>query len=189
MRKSLQKTPRSALSSPLVRLPADLLGAAAPRHAPRRNGRANGAAGAAMASTSVPTGSDGLAARLRLMDGFLSRTDIADCAQYALQWLADTTGILRSACLVRPMGQPVMTTVAAHNLPFDATVFSLSTDDWNNPLVAALAKRHTFFPAPHSAADRRKRPATPFENEPFHAITLGSRPEVNERGTLGVLLV
>src|SRR5437667_12836643 len=82
-----------------------------------------------------------------------------------------------------------MTTVAAHTLPFDATVFSLSTEDWNNPLVAALAKRHTFFPAPHSAADRRKRPATPFEHEPFHAITLGSRPEVNERGTLGVLLV
>src|SRR5436189_6299065 len=120
MRKSLQKTPRSALSSALVRLPAGLLAGAAPRHAPRRNGGANGAAGGPMASTSVPTGAAGLAARLRLIEGFLSRTDIADCAQYALQWLADTSGILRSVCLVRPMGEPVMTTVAAHNMPFDA---------------------------------------------------------------------
>jgi PAS domain S-box-containing protein len=186
MRKSLQKTPRSALSSALVRLPADLLVGAARRHAPRRNGRANGAAGA---PTSVPSGADGLAARLRLLEGFLSRTDIADTAQYALQWLTETSGVLRSVCLVRPLGEPVMTTVAAHNLPFEATIFSLSTDDWNNPLVAAVTKRHTFFSAPHSAADRRKRPATPFEDEPFHTITLGLRSGVNERGALGLLLL
>src|SRR5947209_16958015 len=104
MRKSLQKTPRSALSSALVRLRADLLAGAAPRHAPKRNGRANGAAGASM---TVPTAADGLVARLRLMEGFLSRTDIADCAQYALQWLADASGIIRSVCLVRPLGEPV----------------------------------------------------------------------------------
>src|SRR5262245_49103754 len=128
MRKSLQKTPRSALSSALVRLRAGLLADAEPRHAPKRNGRANGAAGGPMAriptsarvaTSGAPTGAD--AARLRLMEGFLSRTDIADCAQYALQWLADTCEIDRSVCLVRPIGEPVMTTVAAHNLPFDAT--------------------------------------------------------------------
>ena len=30
-----------------------------------------------------------LAARLRLLEGFLSRTEIADCAQHALQWLGE----------------------------------------------------------------------------------------------------
>src|SRR5439155_17489316 len=182
----LQKTPPSGLSSELARLPAGgRLAAAAPRHAPRRNGRANGASGGV---TTESQGAEALAARLRLMEGFVSRTDIADCAQYALQWLATAADISRSICLARPVGDPVMTTVGAHNLPFEATVFSLSVDDWNNPLVAALGKRHTFFPAPHNAAERRRRPSTPFDDAPFHAIPLAVRSELSDRAALGLLL-
>jgi len=169
-------------------VPADLLAVGAPRHAPKRNGRANGAAGA-VATTMASRRENGLEAQLRLMEGFLSRTDVADCAQYALQWLADEAGLTRSVCLVRPIGEPVMTTVAAHDVPFEATGFSLSTDDWNNPLVAALTKRHMAFPAPHSAADRRKRPMTPFDDEPFHSITLGVRQDLTDAGALGLLLL
>src|SRR5205823_9369278 len=105
---------------------------------------------------------DALAARVRLIEGFISRTDIADCVQHALQWLADAAGIRQTICLVRPVGESVMTTVGANGLSFEATTFSLSIDDWNNPLNAALNKQHTFFPAAHHAADRLRRPATPF---------------------------
>ena len=44
----------------------------------------------------------------------------------------------------------------------------------NLTLVTALAHRKTFFfPSPHSAADRRRRPGTPFEDSPFHVLPLG----------------
>src|SRR5206468_6092219 len=39
--------------------------------------------------------------------------------------------------------------------------------------TAFLHRKQIFFPAPHSAADRRRRPSTPFEDGPFHAIPLG----------------
>ena len=169
-------------------MPVGLLAAGAPRHGPRRNGRANGASGDAAVAPGSPGSSEALAARLRLMEGFVSRTDIADCTQHALQWLAEAVGVHQSMCLVRAIGEPVMTTAGAHNLPFEATVFSISIDDWNNPLVAALGKRHTFFPAPHNAADRRRRPSTPFDDAAFHAIPLAVRSELSDRGALGLLL-
>src|SRR5437879_4408343 len=100
MRKSLQKTPPSELSSKLALLPDALLAAAAARQvAAKANGR----------STNVrrpqvqvaPAEGDQVAARLRLLEGFISRTEVADCAQHALQWLADERGVARSMCIVR----------------------------------------------------------------------------------------
>src|SRR5437762_2329338 len=98
MRKSLQKTPPSGLSSAAPRLPAALLAVGAPRHAPKRNGRANGSGRVVSWTERDET----LAARVRLIEGFISRTDIADCVQHALQWLADAAGIHQAICLVRP---------------------------------------------------------------------------------------
>src|SRR5882724_2098677 len=111
MRKSLQKTPPSGLSSELPRLPAALLAVGAPRHAPKRNGRANGSGVASWTARD-----ETLAARVRLIEGFISRTDIADCVQHALQWLADAAGIRQTICLVRPVGESVMTTVGVNGL-------------------------------------------------------------------------
>jgi PAS domain S-box-containing protein len=55
-----------------------------------------------------------------------------------------------------------------------ATSFSVSLDDWNNPLVTAIVERRAmFFAAPHSAADRKRRPSTPFGDAPFHFVPLG----------------
>jgi PAS domain S-box-containing protein len=184
MRKSLQKTPPSGLSSELARLPGALLAVGAPRHAPRRNGRANGSVRAVSASAR----DEGLAARLRLIEGFVSRTDVADCVQHALQWLDEAAGIRQTVCLVRPVGDSLMTTVGAHGLSFEATTFSLSIDDWNSPLISALNKPHTYFPAAHNATDRRRRPATPFDAAPFHAFPLGLRSELSDTGALGLLL-
>src|SRR5438552_3704806 len=83
-----------------------LAAAAGRRHDPRRNGSATSAL-PAVAPRRPPSprshGSDvTLAVRLRLLEGFLSRTDIAECAQYALRWLADTTEIDQAICLIRP---------------------------------------------------------------------------------------
>src|SRR5262249_41077834 len=62
--------------------------------------------------------------------------------------------------------------------PDAASSFSLSIEDWANPLVVALTSRkRLFFPAAHSAADRRRRPSTPFEDAAFHVLPLGSGAE------------
>jgi signal transduction histidine kinase/PAS domain-containing protein len=186
MRKSLQKTPPSGLSSELSHLPAELVAVgAAHRLAVRGNGRANGTA----VSISVPSADQGLAARLRLLEGFISRTDATDCAQHALRWLRDVAGIPRSICLVRPTAEPIMTTIATCGLPGDASAtFMISMDDWNNQLVTSLNRRHTFFAPAHAAVDRRRRPVTPFEDAPFHAIPLGVSTGFGEGGPLGLLM-
>src|SRR5207245_2164899 len=187
MRKSLQKTPPSGLSSELAPVRAGLLAVGARRHAPKRGARANGANGRV---ASGARSAQAFAANLRLLEGFISRTDVADCAQHALQWLGEVFGIERAICLARPAGEPVMTTVGVHGLPYEATTFSVSVDDWTNPLIAALNQPHTFFASAHSTADRRHhRPETPFDAAAFHAIPLGLRSDLSDSGALGLLLV
>src|SRR5262249_31013602 len=69
-----------------------------------------------------------------------------------------------------------------------APSFSVSLDDWNNPLVTAFTDRkHTFFPAAHSAGDRRRRPSTPFEDGAFHVVPLGAVGIAES--ALGLLLI
>ncbi len=116
-----------------------------------------------------------LAARVRLLEGFVSRTEIADCTQFALQWLGETLGVSQSICLVRPGAEASIFAIGAYGLlSGGVTSFSISLDDWSNPLVTTfLHRKQIFFPSPHSAADRRRRPSTPFEDSPFHALPLG----------------
>src|SRR5688572_23617106 len=127
MRKSLPKTRHSALSSRVASLPAALLAAAAGRpRAAKPNGEAP--------YVGVPR-DDRLAARLRLLEGFLSRTDVADCAAHALKWADRVLGIGQSLCLVRPVGEQSLVVVSSSGLPAaTATSFSVSLDDWGNPL-------------------------------------------------------
>ena len=91
---------------------------------------------------------DLLAARVRLLEGFVSRTEIADCAQHALQWLADVLGAAQSICLVRPLGEQSLVVVGAHGVrAAGLSKFSVSVDDWANPLVIALTSRkQAIFP-------------------------------------------
>jgi PAS domain S-box-containing protein len=116
-----------------------------------------------------------LGARVRLLEGFVSRTEIADCTQFALQWLGETLGVSQSICLARPGSETSIFAVGAYGLRGSGvSSFSISLDDWSNPLVTTfLQRKQIFFPAPHSAADRRRRPSTPFEDSPFHALPLG----------------
>jgi signal transduction histidine kinase len=115
------------------------------------------------------------AARQRLLEGFLSRTEVADCAQYALQWCGEVLGISQSICLIRPPNEPTLFTAAAYGLPSAAaTAFTVSLDDWSNPLTQAVAhRRHAYYGSVHAAADRRRRPTTPFQDAGFHVVPLG----------------
>jgi signal transduction histidine kinase len=146
-------------------------GRARRRRAVKANGRAVGALSDASGSARVLQ----LAARQRLLEGFLSRTEIADAAQHALQWLGEVVGITQSLCLVKPSAESTLFTVATFGLPSTASAsFSVSIEDWGNPLVHALTtRRAAYYPVAHSAAERRRRPSTPFEDAPFHVQPLG----------------
>src|SRR3954465_10528830 len=170
MRKSLPKTRPSELSSRVASLPAALLAAAAGR---RRAVKANG--DLAHGPVAAISREERLGARLRLLEGFISRTDVADCAHYALQWLADLHDVRQSVCLVRAAAEPALYVAASHGVSSAvAGAFTLSLDDWGNPLVAAFAdRRQAYYPATHTAADRRRRPATPLDDAPFHVLPLG----------------
>jgi PAS domain-containing protein len=116
-----------------------------------------------------------LADRLQLLEGFLARTEIADCAEYGLQWAAETLGVRQSLCLMCPSGEQTMVVLASRGLRSAAAAsFWVSLDDWSNPLVTALnSRRQVYYPAVQSAADRRRRPSTPFEDAAFHVVPLG----------------
>jgi PAS domain S-box-containing protein len=189
----LQKTPRFALSSRPAPLRAALLaGGVEPRSAVKNNGSASPRRSARSARADADLSRDRdllLAARVRLREAFLSRSDVTDCAQYALQWLAEVLGVRPSICLLKPVGEEALFTVAAHGLPGTAASrFTVSLDDWNNPLVTAFVQREpAFFRAVHTAAERKRRPSTPFEDAAFSVVPLDA-PRLSPDG-FGLLLV
>ena len=174
------------------RLPAGLPAPAVVRpHATKRNGASGKETPGTVVGLSSVAGRDvRLAARVRLLEGFLGRTEVSECAQYALHWLTDATGIEQSICLVRAAGEPVMGAAASRGLPADAAAtFAISLDDWSSPLVAAIGRPHTLFPAAHTPGDRRRRPSTPFGDAAFHALTLGFSSSSSEQRAFGLLLI
>jgi signal transduction histidine kinase len=188
MTKSWRKTPRFERN--LAQRPprAALLAAGAvPHRAANRNGAA--AAGRAEPFAFTLGREDQLAARLRLLEGFVSRTEVADCARWALQWLGEVLGVSKSICLVKPAGEQALFAVSSYGLPGTAvTTFAVPLEEWGNPLIPILtARKQVFFPAAHSAADRRHRPATPFEDSAFHVLPLGASGFGEE--TVGLLLM
>jgi len=193
MRKSLLKTPHSGLSSSQPSRSAALVAVGAPRRpAVRRNGPGpyTGVPRVRVAVEEPAYGEEELlVARVRLLEGLVGRTEIADCAQLALQWLGDVLGLRQSLCLVRPAGEQTLFVVAVSGLGGSGfTSFGVSLEDWANPLVSAFTHRkELFFPAPHSAADRKRRPSTPFEDGAFHVVPLGMSGFSEE--VFGLLLI
>ena len=111
---------------------------------------------------------------MRLLEAFVSRSDVTDGTQYALQWLREILGLTPSLCLLKPAGEEALFTVGAQGLPGTAASrFTVSLEDWNNPLVTAFNTREpAFFRAAHSSADRKRRPSTPFEDAAFQVVPL-----------------
>jgi len=168
------------------------VGVGARRPAAKRNGSAAPYTGVPRVRVAVEQLTDEehepLAARVRLLEGFVSRTEVADCAQFALQWIGETIGVSQSICLVRPSGEQTLYASGHYGLTSGAvSSFTVSLEEWGHPLVSTFNNRkEIFFPAAHSAADRRRRPATPFEDAAFHVLPLGA-PLAEE--ALGLLLV
>ena len=78
----------------------------------RRAGKANGSAGAVLPVEDRRALQ--LAARMRLLEGFLSRTEVADASQHALQWLGEVLEVRQSLCLIKPSAESSLFTVASH---------------------------------------------------------------------------
>jgi len=105
-------------------------------------------------------------ARLELLEGFLNRSEVADCTEFALEWLAHRQNITQAICLARREGDSMLSAIGAYGLRPSASVasFVVPTEDWRHPLIQILAnRRHTFFPAitgsGHDPAAVRIRPS------------------------------
>jgi len=190
----LLKTPPSELSSRPA--PHAALVALGGRRKARRNGAGAPYTGVPRLRVAVespePDATDEdpqITARVRLLEAFVSRTELADCTQFALQWLAETIGLTKSICLVRPGSELVLFVAGTYGMPGSAAAsYSVSLEDWANPLVSTFTNRkQIFFPAAHSAADRKRRPSTPFEDAAFHAVPLGVPGSSDE--AFGLLLI
>src|SRR5262245_7942607 len=171
MRKSLPKTPPSELNSRV----ASLLAVAGGRpRAPRTNGAEKGNGSLSLRGASPIDHGARLAARLRLLEGFLGRTDAADCADLGVRCLAESTNVAQALCLIRSRGERTHVTAAAAGFPRQTVMsFTLSLEDWANPLTEALTNRgHAYFPPTQVPADRRRRPVTPFEDAAFSVVPL-----------------
>jgi len=153
---------------------AHLAAAAVQHRTPKRRGAA-ATTSRRVRVTFPPRRDEQLAARVRLLEGFVGRTEVADCAQYALKWLGEALGVSQSICLLKPIDEQVLFAAAAYGFAGSSvTSFMVPLDEWGNPLIAALAGgRPALFPAAHSATDRRRRPATPFEDSAFQALPIG----------------
>src|SRR5215210_3332789 len=144
MRKSLLKTPRSGPNS-MPSPPAALLAVGAPRRtAVKRNGSAP-YTGVPRVRVAVEETADGdgnlLTARVRLLEALVGRAEIADIAQLALQWLGETLGIRQLICLILPEGEQSLFVVGSYGLGSAVTNYSVSLEDWSNPLVASFNQR------------------------------------------------
>ena len=74
-------------------------------------------------------------ARLELLEGFLSRSEIADCTEYALDWLAETLNITQSICLARREGDAALSAIGAYGLPTSALA-KFAVDVLQTPLIS-----------------------------------------------------
>jgi signal transduction histidine kinase/PAS domain-containing protein len=114
-------------------------------------------------------------AKLELLEGFLNRSEIVDCTEFALRWLSEYAGVTESLCLALRDNDTTLSAIGSHGFrPSALRDFSISLDDWRNPLVQILTnRRHTFFPAINALGhERRRRPPTPFQHNAFHVLPL-----------------
>jgi signal transduction histidine kinase/PAS domain-containing protein len=127
-------------------------------------------------------------ARLELLEGFLSRSELPETVDFSLDWLARVHGVNQSLCLVHRLNETSLSVVGSRGLSSRAIAsFTLSTDDWRNPLIHILTSRpHASYPAVSaSLQERRRRPSTPFDESAFHVIALrGARSSDDAFGLL-----
>jgi signal transduction histidine kinase len=127
-------------------------------------------------------------ARLDLLEGFLSRSELQETVDFSLDWLARVHSVNQSLCLIQRLNETSLSVVGSRGLSFRAIAsFTLSTDDWRNPLIHILTSRpYASYPAVSaSLQERRRRPHTPFAESAFHVIALrGARSSDDAFGLL-----
>src|SRR5215831_14669487 len=77
--------------------------------------------------------------KLALAELLVASADPSECAQRALDWLGQHTGIRTALCLFRDYDEPRMTAQAGLRIPLERwEAFSVDLEDEQHPLVAAL---------------------------------------------------
>jgi PAS domain S-box-containing protein len=124
-------------------------------------------------------GTSGAEARLALAESFLSSPDVEFSAHQALDWLAACAGIDHSLVALVDAASPALLCVAERGASETSRgSFTLSRDDRNHPVIAAMDRdAPTFFPA-HATL------GTPFEGTAFHALPLRSEERAATQGLL-----
>ena len=162
--------------------PAALLAVGAPRGprlsaTGRRRTRASRASASRSRSRRTATTASSSRRACACSKGFVSRTEIADCAQLALQWLGDVARHLANrSAWSGPSGEQSLFVVGASRaagIGASRRSASRSTTGATRSSPRSPTASELFFPAPHSAADRKRRPTTPFEDAAFHVVPLG----------------
>src|SRR4051812_33719726 len=150
MRNLLQKIPPSGPRSMPQR--AALLSASAPSAAKRRRAAPYTGVPRVRVAVEENPGEDvePLAARLRLLEGFVGRSELADTAYLALQWLGEVLGISQSICLVRPADAASPFVVGTYGLVRSGGGrLLLAPGGRGDPPVSAFFERpQIFFPRP-----------------------------------------
>ena len=111
--------------------------------------------------------------KVALAEALLVSSDLADCAQLALEWLGRVAGVTRALCLVVPIHDSTqLLPVASVGIP-GARVnrFRLNLEERDHPLVRAM-----LGPGPVSFntnnGPRAARPTTPLGDTSFVALPL-----------------
>src|SRR4051812_21922526 len=101
-------------------------------------------------------------ARPELLQGLPKPSESAGRTDFSLTWLAENLNVAQSLVLAKREGEAVLSVVGSYGLPTASLEkFTVSVEDWRQPLVQILAnRRHVFFPPMSGASgERRRRPA------------------------------
>src|SRR5437764_12677100 len=93
------------------------------------------------ASTAIARSAAGLAeARLGLAEFLLTCEDLEECAQHALEWLAEYAGARSGACLAVDVEHTRLSVIATYG-PGMPREYSVDLEDRSHPLVAVAFGR------------------------------------------------
>ncbi len=127
-------------------------------------------------------------AKLAMAEFLLVQENMAECAERALEWLQQHSGVTKALCLAVDSSQKQLIALAAvgwdEQEPAD---FMLDLTDRQHPYVAALFKNKMVmlrgtFSDPRAAA-------APYSPDTFAAIPLGGGDQTAERRAVGLLIV
>jgi PAS domain S-box-containing protein len=124
-------------------------------------------------------------AKLTLTEFLLRSGDLFECAQRAVEWMGEHTGVKHAMCVAFDVDPGRLVGVAAYGLsPIEVRDYELDTEEKDNPLIAALDRNEPITFRPNGSGG--PHPVTPFGSRPYTAYPLrGDTKEDDDR--VGIL--